>query len=166
MTFTNDTEKIIYQVLSAWKKENKTVTDFFSKYDDAFYNKEIAIGKNRAVYLLGHLVAVNDNLLPLFGLGEKLFPAYTSVFLQSPDKAVENIPGVTELKKNWEEVNKVLEAHFEKMSTADWLGKHNSVSKEDFEREPWRNKLNVILNRTAHQSYHIGQLVLLEKKSD
>jgi hypothetical protein len=47
------------------------------------------------------------------------------------------------------------------MSTADWLDRHMSISAEDFKREPMRNKLNVLINRTNHESYHLGQLMLL-----
>jgi len=36
-----------------------------------------------------------------------------------------------------------------------------AVSDEDFSKEPHRNKLNVIINRTNHMSYHLGQLILL-----
>jgi hypothetical protein len=161
-----ESELIVFQVLSAWRKENKTISDIFSKHDDAFYDSEIAPGRNRAIYLLGHLLTVNDGLFPLFGLGSRLFPAYESLFLRSPDRSTEEIPSIAELKQNWEIVNRSLEQHFENMSVNDWLGRHQSVSPEDFEREPWRNKLNVIINRTVHQSYHIGQLALLEKKSD
>ncbi len=38
-----------------------------------------------------------------------------------------------------------------------------AVTAEDFAREPHRNKLNIVLNRTGHVSYHLGQLVLLKK---
>ena len=33
---------------------------------------------------------------------------------------------------------------------------------EDFIKEPHRNKLNIILTRTTHLSYHTGQLALLK----
>lgn len=158
-------EQIISQILTAWRKENKSVTDFFAAYPDEFYNKEVAPGKNRAIYLLGHLVAVNDGLLTLFGLGSRLYPDYEQTFLRLPDHSVEKIPDISELKQNWKTVNETLEQHFSKMTVSDWMSRHNSVKPEDFEKEPWRNKINVILNRTSHQSYHIGQLVLLVDKA-
>ena len=160
------TDRIIDQILVAWEKENKSVTNFFSAYPDEFYSKELAPGKNRAIYLLGHLIAVNDGLLPLFGLSERLYPEYENIFIRSADHAVENIPSIGELKTQWKNINQVLEGHFNKMSADDWMSRHNSVPPADFEREPWRNKLNVILNRTSHQSYHFGQLVLMKEKAD
>jgi len=62
-------------------KPNKNVAKFFNKYDEASYINEVAPGRNRAVYLLGHLIAVNDGMITLFGLGEKLFPEYEAILL-------------------------------------------------------------------------------------
>lgn len=50
------------------------------------------------------------------------------------------------------------------LSPADWFAKHTAVSDEDFAKEPHRNRLNVLLSRTIHQSNHLGQLSLLKKK--
>jgi uncharacterized damage-inducible protein DinB len=155
------TEQIIQQVITAWTAQNKNVTDFFTKYSDAAYFKEVAPGRNRPVYLLGHLIASNDSMLPLFGLGEKLFPQYEAIFAVSPDKAVADIPSVATLKQDWEKLNSTLSNHFSKMSTADWLSKHTAVAAEDFAKEPHRNKLNVLLGRVIHESYHRGQINLL-----
>jgi hypothetical protein len=37
------------------------------------------------------------------------------------------------------------------------------MTEEDFEKEPGRNKLSVLINRTNHMAYHLGQLVLLKQ---
>jgi hypothetical protein len=50
------------------------------------------------------------------------------------------------------------------MDSKTWFERHTSVSEEDFLKEPHRNKLNVLLNRTNHQSYHFGQMILLQAK--
>jgi len=39
----------------------------------------------------------------------------------------------------------------------EWFAKHSAVSAEDFAKEPHRNKLNILVNRTNHHSYHLGQ---------
>jgi hypothetical protein len=49
------------------------------------------------------------------------------------------------------------------LSEEQWFQRHNSVSEEDFQKEPHRNKLNVLLGRSTHIAYHLGQLVLLKK---
>jgi hypothetical protein len=155
------TEQIIKQVINAWASQNKNVTTFFTKYDDSVYMHEVAPGRNRAIYLFGHLIATNDGLLPILGLGEKLYPELYEIFSHSPDKAVPVIPSLPELKQKWETINTLLTGYFSKMTINDWLGRHMSVSEEDFAKEPLRNKLNVLIGRTNHESYHIGQLNLL-----
>lgn len=47
------------------------------------------------------------------------------------------------------------------MTPQQWMEKHSRVSEEDFTADPLRNKLNVLIGRTAHQSYHTGQLAFL-----
>ena len=44
-----------------------------------------------------------------------------------------------------------------------WLEKHDAVSAEDFESEPLRNRLSVLLSRTAHVQFHTGQIRLIKK---
>lgn len=159
---TDYTEQIIQQAKNAWAAQNKTVSKFLNKYDDAVYENEIAPGRNRAVYLLGHLVAVNDGMITLLGLGDRLFPHLDEMFIKAPDKTVNDIPSVATLKQNWEALNEALTHRFSQMTTQDWMGRHTSVSEEDFVNEPLRNKLNVLISRTNHQSYHMGQLNLLQ----
>jgi len=63
----------------------------------------------------------------------------------------------------WNTVNTTLTNHFNTMQPSDWLDRHTKVSPEDFAKEPHRNKLNILLTRTNHLSYHSGQLNLLSK---
>jgi hypothetical protein len=156
---TTDTA-IIDLILNTWTSRNTAVTHFFGKYRDEAYEQTIAPGRNRAVYLFGHLIATNDALLPLLGFGDKLFPELEA-FGPNPDSSFSTLPPVAELKEKWEIVNQTLSNHFNQMTPQDWLGRHMNVSEEDFAKEPQRNKLNVLLGRTNHQSYHLGQLNLL-----
>jgi hypothetical protein len=150
--------------LSAWEVQNDRVNKLLSVTPDEQLKKEIAPGKNTGTYLLGHLVATNDGLFPLFGLGERLFPALENPFLKLADKSGEVFPSIAELKDYWNEVNAKLTKHFASMTPEDWFSRHTSVSAEDFAKEPHRNKLNVLLNRTSHQAYHLGQLILLKQR--
>jgi uncharacterized damage-inducible protein DinB len=156
------TSLFIKMALSAWEIQNERVNKFLAATSDEQLKKEIAPGKNTGIYLLGHLVTVNDGMLPLFGLGEKLFPALENPFLKLPDKSGEIFPSVAELKKCWNEVSAKLADRFASMKSEDWFSRHTAVSAEDFSKEPHRNKLNVLLNRTAHQAYHLGQMILLK----
>jgi hypothetical protein len=51
------------------------------------------------------------------------------------------------------------------MKPQDWLGRHTAVSEEDFQKEKHRNKLNVLISRTNHAGYHLGQLVYLKENT-
>jgi len=153
--------KAITLVIKSWEVQNKAITDIFNKYEDGYYFNEVAPSRNRAVYLLGHLVAMNDILLPMLGLGDKLFPELESMFIASPDKTVENIPSLATLKENWATLNQTLAVHFNKMEETDWLSRHTKVSVEDFAIDPTRNKLNVLIGRIGHINYHRGQLAFI-----
>lgn len=160
-TGNGTSEQIIQQIIASWTLRNTLFTGFFNKYkDEEAYLNEVAPGRNRAIYLLGHLIATNDGMLPLFGLGQKLFPEL-DMFSGSPDKSFELNASLQELKNKWDQLNIALTDHFNKMTVNDWMSRHTAVSEEDFAKEPQRNKLNVLLGRTNHQSYHLGQLNLL-----
>lgn len=151
--------KMIFDRWNALLKNCDTLLDALS---DEQLQQDVSPGKNRGIYLLGHLIAVHDDMMPLLGLGEKEHPALFDVFVKSADKAVDTIPTAAELRLLWK---KQLESMNQKLATisADaWFEKHTAVSAEDFSKEPNRNKLNVIITRTTHLSYHLGQLALLK----
>ena len=154
-------EQIVQQILNAWSGQNKAVTDLLNKHTDEVFMQQVAPGRNRGIYLLGHLVAVNDGLLPLFGLGDKLYPQLEKTFLAEADSPSAAMPSVSELKQYWETINTTLTNHFNKMTVSDWMDRHTKISPEDFVKEPMRNKLNVLIGRSIHQGYHVGQLALL-----
>lgn len=159
-----DTVLAIELILNAWANQNKIVAEFFSKYNDDYYLNSVAPERNRAIYLLGHLIVANDNLIPLLGFGDKLFPQLEEAFWFNPDRKIALIPSISELKNNWEKLNESLAAHFNAMETNQWFERHTKVSEEDFILDKKRNKLNAFLGRVTHQNYHIGQLALLHKK--
>ena len=99
----------------------------------------------------------------LLGLGMPLHPELDEPFITKADKAVENVPSAAALRSHWKEVNESLAKHFAGLKPEEWFQRHTSVSEEDFAKEPHRNKLNIIISRTNHLSYHFGQLALLKK---
>ena len=161
---STDPALFVKMVVDYWTTQNTRVTKLIERLSEEDLMRETAPGRNRGVYIFGHLLAVSDALFPLLGLGEKMYPQLSKIFLEVPDKSVPNIPSITELKTQWSAVNTKLNEQFSKMSPADWFGKHTAVTEEAFSKEPHRNKLNIIINRTNHTSYHHGQLVYLEKK--
>ena len=60
----------------------------------------------------------------------------------------------------WESVNERLYEGMEALTPQQWVGSHRAIFDEDFAKNPARNCLNVVLNRTNHAGYHLGQLML------
>ena len=153
----------VQMALAAWDMQNNRFAKLVESLPEGRLLTEIAPGKNTGVYLLGHLVAVSDHMLPLLGLGERLYPHLEEVFIGNPDTSGLPKPPVSELKANLEAVNKRLSEGFAAFSPENWFERHNAVSETDFEKEPHRNKLNLLLNRTGHLAYHFGQMALLKQ---
>ena len=154
---------LVKMVLDAWYSKLKSGDVLFDQLSDEQLQNEVAPNRNRGIYLLGHLTGVHDMMLPLLNLGEQLYPQLKEGFIDQPDKSATEIVTASELRQYWKNVNAALENHFNKFGPDDWFQKHNSVSVEDFNQEPHRNKLNVLISRTNHLSYHLGQMVFLKK---
>jgi len=162
-----DHKKVMIKiVLDLWNGRIKEADNLFDKLTDEQLLKEIAPGKNRGVYLLGHLAGVHDRMLPLLNFGEMLYPQLGDIFLMKPDKAVAEIPSTSDLRLYWNTINSKLSEHFNKLTDEEWFEKHTAVSAEDFAKEPHRNKLNVVAGRTSHLAYHNGQIALLKENQD
>jgi hypothetical protein len=155
-------ELIAKMVLESWYSTVKRVSALFEALTEEQIQSEIAPNRNRGIYLLGHLTAVNDMMRPLLGLGDTLHPELKASFIRTPDNSEEDKFTVTELVNYWAEINQSLEDKFNDMTSEDWFSKHTTVSAEDFAKQPHRNKLNVIISRTNHMSYHLGQMSLLK----
>ena len=156
-------EAFVTSLLNSWKSNNERANKLFSGSSEEQLQQEVAPGKNRLIYLWGHLTAVHDRMLPLLGVGERMHPELDDIFLTSPDRTVPELPPVAVIKKSWDEVNDKLLTGMERLSAPEWLQKHSSVSEEDFAKDPLRNRLSVLLSRTNHVSFHLGQTALLPK---
>ena len=153
---------LIKMALSAWDTYNTNLVTLIDSLTDEQLSREVAPGKNTGVYLLGHLMAISDGMLPILGFGEKLFPHLEDVFVNNPDRSGLEKPGAGDLKKYLKAVNEKLSEKIKAAAPHEWFSRHMLISPEDFAKEPHRNKLNVIINRTNHMAYHFGQLLLLK----
>jgi hypothetical protein len=84
--------------------------------------QQVTPGKNRLIYLWGHLAAVNDGLLPLLGIGERLHPELDAMFISKPDRSVELTVTAQSLKLALDKIDQKLWEGFSKFSPADWAG--------------------------------------------
>jgi hypothetical protein len=149
--------------VNSWKLTVARADKLFSALTAEQLLQQIAPGKNRIIYLLGHLTAVHDGMLPLLGLGERLHPELDEIFITKPDREVAQLPSADQLKKYWTDVNSTLLDKFTALTAAEWVQRHTAMSDEDYAKDPMRNRLSVLLSRTNHLSFHIGQIILAPK---
>jgi uncharacterized damage-inducible protein DinB len=149
--------------VNSWRLVLERANKTLSNLTEEQVLKEVAPGRNRLIYLWGHLTAVHDAMFPILGLGKRLHPELDAIFVSNPDKAEAQLPPVGELRKYWDEVNGKLLLQFASLSEDEWLQRHNAVSEEDYAKDPTRNRLAVLLSRTNHMSYHLGQITLALK---
>ena len=160
----NQQDIMIKLSLDSWNSHIKRSDDLFNALSDDELKNETAPGRNTGTYLLGHLVAVHDRMLPLLDLGERSYANLDDAFISSPDKSNKEMPSIEKLKGYWKDTNAKLATHFNNLSADEWMKKHISVSDEDFAKEPHRNKLSILISRTGHLAYHFGQLAYLKQK--
>jgi uncharacterized damage-inducible protein DinB len=157
-------ELFIKMVLAAWDTHIARINKLLDELSDEILAAPVAPGRNTGTYILGHLVAVHDGMLPILGLGDKLYPQLEPIFLTNPDNTDTAKPAAQELRQYWTAVSAKLSQQIATMPADEWFNRHTAVSEADFAKEPHRNKLNILINRTNHLSYHWGQLVFLKPK--
>jgi len=162
-TLMTNEELFLAVAMNGWKGNIERADKMFYGLSEEELLKEVAPRKNRLIYLWGHLTATHDAMLPLLGIGQRLHSEFDVAFISNPDKTQAGIPSVELVRKAWREVNGRLFEGFASLSPADWLKKHGDVSEEDFVKEPLRNRLAVLLSRTNHLAYHLGQTALRPK---
>lgn len=156
------TELIVKLVIDRWNGSIVNLSKILNELSDEQLQKEVATGKNRGTYLLGHLIAVHDDMLKLLDMGEKLYPELFEIFIKQADKEASQTPSAAELRVMLEKQNMHLQDKFQKIKPDEWFERHTAVSAEDFANEPHRNKINIIITRTSHLQYHMGQIALLK----
>ena len=161
------TEELFTQTaIHSWKLATERLDQMLSSLSDEELQTQVAPGRNRVFYLLGHLTAVHDRLFPLLGLGERLHPELDDDFLTSPDGKSPDRVSAPELRRAWSEVQERLTAAIVALPSQEWLQRHEAVSAEDFAKEPLRNRLAVLLSRTNHAAFHAGQIILALKRQE
>src|SRR5580704_18629017 len=115
-------------VLNSWKLVISRFDKSLAEFTDEQLQQEVAPGKNRVFYLLGHLTAVHDRMFPLLGLGDGLHPELDEPYIANPDRVVADPLSAAELRRAWSEVYNRLAAALERFTLEDWLHKHTAVS--------------------------------------
>jgi hypothetical protein len=164
MSTIQSTEEIfVTTALKAWDQWTSRLSQFIDSLTDEQLLSPVAPGRNRAIYILGHLLVVNDAIISQLRLGESKHADLAAIFLTQPDGAVAELPSIHSLRDDWKALNAHLDTFFRELTPAQWLERHALVSEEDFAKDPTRNRLSILHSRTSHNAYHLGQLRLITK---
>ena len=154
---------LVTVAINSWRLVVERADKLFSNLTEEQLLRQVAPEKNRLIYLWGHLTAVHDAMFSILGLGPRLHPELDAIFVSNPDRTATELPSARELKKYWHEVNGKLLSQFASLSGDEWLLPHRAMSEEDYAKDPTRNRLAVLLSRTNHASFHLGQAILAPK---
>ena len=155
---------LIDAAISSWQQVVTRVGALCLSLNEEQLLVEVAPGKNRILYLWGHLTTVHDAMFGVLRAGERLHPELDAIFITHPDRS-KPLPKSAEIAKCWEAIHSALLSTFATLGPHEWLERHGSVSPEEFERDPTRNRLAVLLGRTNHASYHFAQMMLAKPKT-
>src|ERR1700686_3994207 len=108
--------------LKVWKAQIDRADKLFGGLSSEGVLREVAPGKNRLLYLWGHLTAIHDAMLPLLGLGDRFHPEFDVAFVSNPDKSQAGIPSHEQVRRAWNVVTAELWKGFEKVSCSDGVG--------------------------------------------
>ena len=117
-----------------WQNQNTELINILSKISNEQLEKEIVPDKNTGMYLLGHIIAVNEDMLSLFNLGERIYPELEKAFIHTPDKSGQEMPEPDALRAMWSNSTDRITQLFLNMDPEEWTKKHTAVSEEDFAR--------------------------------
>jgi hypothetical protein len=163
VSMTSD-QILISGAISSWQQVVARVGGLCSGFSEEQLLVEVAPGKNRVAYLWGHLAAVHDAMFTALRLGERLYPELDGIFITQPDRTMPP-PASEEMARYWESIHTTLLSKFTALEPHEWFERHGSVSAAEFEKNPARNRLAVLLGRTNHASYHLGQMMLANVKT-
>jgi DinB superfamily len=147
-------------VLESWKLVVQHANDALLNLTDEQLQLQVAPGRNRIYYLLGHLAAVHDRALPMLGNRDRLYPELDVNFIQAPDCATYDLELNDALKSAWVAINEAVTISCEKLTQLEWIEHHADVSAAGFMLTPRYNRLSILLSLTNHTSYHLGQIRL------
>src|SRR5438132_8861664 len=91
--------------LKVWKAQIERADKLFGSLSSEEVQREIAPGRNRLLYLWGHLTAIHDAMLPLLGLGVRLHAEFDGAFVSNPDKSAAATPSHEQVRQAWHAVN-------------------------------------------------------------
>ena len=119
---------LIDSALRNWRSNIDRADKFFGNLSQEQLLQEVAPGKNRLIYLWGHLTAFNDALIPLLGFGPRIHPELDLMFVSNPDRTVPTILLGEDVKIIWQETSEILWTGFSRLSVAEFYSAERRIS--------------------------------------
>jgi len=149
--------------LLQWTTYNTRMQKMMDATSEQNFSSSITPNGNSPSWLFGHLVDTDDKLLELFAIRSRLFPELEKIYHHDRGTNQTGHLSKAELTTKWKAITAELDKAFKSYGEEDWMGRHTAVTKEDFEKEPQRNRLNVMLGRVSHKASHLGQVAMQGK---
>ena len=73
----------VQMALASWNTQLARAEKAFNSYSEAEFYTPVAPGRNRIIYLYGHLAVIHDALKEILGLGKRTRPELFAVFVET-----------------------------------------------------------------------------------
>ena len=145
-----------------WKIVTWWISEMLNSLSDDELKKTISPGRNHGIWILGHLIQSEDELSTYLGKGGYIFPENERLFGQKNKPGpVESYPDIQVLRKQWVNVVSKNDKILSEITDAEWDEPHAFIEGY-IENDYFKTKGGCVMNWIIHQTYHIGQLVLLK----
>src|SRR6202020_227533 len=85
LDMTNE-EMFVNAAVTSWKIVIGRLDKGIQPLGEEQLQRQVAPGRNRLYYLVGHLTAVHDRMFPMLGLGDRLHPELDEPYITTPDR--------------------------------------------------------------------------------
>jgi len=154
-----DLLKLQHQIMVDW------VDMYLNAITDEELKAEIIPGRNHGVWILGHLIASDDDLSLYITKEHITYPDIHKLFKQgSTIQSPEKYPPVPDLREKWKRICKKNENLFNQL-TDEVLDEYHEMIKGDPAKDYFKTKERVLINWTFHQIHMAGELALLLGKA-
>jgi len=144
-----------------WKSMVSWVNMYLNGLDNEDLKMELMPNGNHGVWILGHLIASEDDLSEYLGKGAMLFPLYQDIFKQGNKvQAVEKYPAIDVLRNCWKQVVDKNNDIYLKITDVELSEPHQKI-KGKIEEDYFKTKEGCLKNWILHQMHHAGQLSVL-----
>ena len=144
---------------SQWKTMVEWVDMNLKELNDADLMKEIIPGKNHGIWILGHLIACEDDVSVYLVKGNYMFAEYQQLFgTGGKIQDSKNYPSPLHLRENWKKVCYKSNQVIISMSDEDLSKPHEMLKSES---DYFKTKIKFLADHILHQMYHNGQFGLL-----